>query len=928
MKKLIVLLMLLCCVGFVSAATLDVDDDSNDILDAEFGGTNADMSAETGFVFVTAGVFSALDFLKDIVTTAPITGGANDVLPGADADLTIALTLLRDIVTTAPLTGAVDDALPGADGDVTLAITMLKDIVTTSPLTGAEDNVLPGADGDLTLAVTVAKDIVATAPITVNAGANLDNVIVGTDADITIAMPAATNAANGYATSTHITALETVDTENEIEAMIFDGDSETFGADMDMGNFDLDSCDRLEFFDAGLFVDGGTDGVMLISTTDGTLQIETADWDISTTGTITNAEWQGTAIADGYIGADAVDTAEIATDAVTMDGIDADGNFTDLTGNWTTTGTITGGAIVAGASADPMLTFTDSTHSSDGFIALDSVDADDTVLTLGVDDSGGDDQPYIELDGENERIEMKEDVVFEVTTTLLSSNADPTAAGMIQHDSTVAGLATGALVWYDGDEIRYLVDVETLPSDDDYVVAYDAPNDNWYMKVDANDGGNTAWDDFEDPDAASSNTFADGETITFLSSSDDEIFLNIQDDDEALAGVTTLIDLDWSAATYDGTSDAIYINMQDYTTTAYTFSGAAFSSYRPITNYEANAAGSGIDIYTASQTLQAMDGAGEYVRGFYGIWSNADHSAGNVHGAEMNLDAGDAEATEIAYKVTGDWDTAFDGGDKDVDNIGDIAVDTITSDGGSTIVMNDDVHLGADDAIESLVIHDAGTITIYDDSDDTEIVLSVGDGESILSLDSDFATAEDIVIGDSKYIGSASDKLAIQIEADGDVVLTDDLYVDDVALADGAVVGIPSNEIITFNAAGTIVASGATFSATGGMLALTPVTDDADNFAGNFTGANLYGGTFVANGEGDIDIPAPVAGMHFTIITFGDIAVDILPTAGDDLILDGEQLDANHDASNADTAGDIAVVQYYDADGWLVTTNGWTEVAD
>jgi hypothetical protein len=68
--------------------------------------------------------------------------------------------------------------------------------------------------------------------------------------------------------------------------------------------------------------------------------------------------------------------------------------------------------------------------------------------------------------------------------------------------------------------------------------------------------------------------------------------------------------------------------------------------------------------------------------------------------------------------------------------------------------------------------------------------------------------------------------------------------------------------------------------------------------------------------------------MNFTIITMGDIEVDILPAAGDDLLLDGEQLDDNHDASNTGSSGDIAVVQYYDADGWLITSNGWTEVAD
>jgi len=64
--------------------------------------------------------------------------------------------LLKDIVTTAPLTGAEDDVLPGADADLTLAITMLKDIVTTAPITGGENDVLPGGDADLTIAMAVA----------------------------------------------------------------------------------------------------------------------------------------------------------------------------------------------------------------------------------------------------------------------------------------------------------------------------------------------------------------------------------------------------------------------------------------------------------------------------------------------------------------------------------------------------------------------------------------------------------------------------------------------------------------------------------------------------------------------------------------------------------------------------------------------------
>lgn len=97
-------------------------------------------------------------YAKDLVTTAPITGAADNIFVGADSDVTVALTLLKDIVTTAPITGGEDDVLPGADADLTIAITLAKDLVTTAPVTGGTDNILPGADAD----ITVALDFTAT----------------------------------------------------------------------------------------------------------------------------------------------------------------------------------------------------------------------------------------------------------------------------------------------------------------------------------------------------------------------------------------------------------------------------------------------------------------------------------------------------------------------------------------------------------------------------------------------------------------------------------------------------------------------------------------------------------------------------------------------------------------------------------------------
>ena len=66
--------------------------------------------------------------------------------------------------------------------------------------------------------------------------------------------------------------------------------------------------------------------------------------------------------------------------------------------------------------------------------------------------------------------------------TLTGADADPaTTGGNLRFDTTVTGLETGALAWYDGDEIRYLVDLDTLPVNDGYFVSYNATDDRFVM---------------------------------------------------------------------------------------------------------------------------------------------------------------------------------------------------------------------------------------------------------------------------------------------------------------------------------------------------------------------------------------------------------------------------------------------------------------
>jgi len=135
-----------------------------------------------------------------------------------------------------------------------------------------------------------------------------------------------------------------------------------------------------------------------------------------------------------------------------------------------------------------------------------------------------------------------------------------------------------------------------------------------------------------------------------------------------------------------------------------------------------------------------------------------------------------------------------------LDVSGDVAGSTVTIDNGGTITFTD----GASDTITHTndtgiaMVSESGTVTIE------SVVFTGGALSSATTFNGsgDITTTEDLVIGDAKYIGSTTDKLAMQIEADGDIVLTDDLAVngDDIT-ADGALtITAPT---ITLDADGT-----------------------------------------------------------------------------------------------------------------------------
>ena len=110
-----------------------------------------------------------------------------------------------------------------------------------------------------------------------------------------------------------------------------------------------------------------------------------------------------------------------------------------------------------------------------------------------------------------------------------------------------------------------------------------------------------------------------------------------------------------------------------------------------------------------------------------------------------------------------------------------------------------------------------------------------------------------------------------------------------------------------------------------GLKSITPVSGSTTGFAAGFTGANLYGGTYVVTSDdGDLQLPLMAAGMNFTIIVSTAIECVAATNVNDGYMLDGVDTAEDNSVVSASASGDIAVFQYYTAADWLITTNGWT----
>ena len=119
-------------------------------------GANCDAGYAPRGVDASGAVESCTAYLTGETYTGTVTSvtGTAPIVSSGGTTPAISLTLLKDIVASGTgMSGGADDVLPGADSDVTITLTTAKDIVAGAGLTGGEDNVLPGADADTTLTI-------------------------------------------------------------------------------------------------------------------------------------------------------------------------------------------------------------------------------------------------------------------------------------------------------------------------------------------------------------------------------------------------------------------------------------------------------------------------------------------------------------------------------------------------------------------------------------------------------------------------------------------------------------------------------------------------------------------------------------------------------------------------------------------------------
>jgi len=371
-------------------------------------------------------------------------------------------------------------------------------------------------------------------------------------------------------------------------------------------------------------------------------------------------------------------------------------------------------------------------------------DADPFDLTIKVADDGIDSQHYAATSIDNEH--LADD----------AADSDEIASGAIDLDHMSA---------------------ESVDSDQYIDDSIDNAHINWADIDNLGDEGAFLLDDLGDPDAATSISFDDDETMEFDGAWNGDIAMLLSINTADLTSDTTglkITAVDNDDSNYipfvitddqDGDDDELF--KVTYAGTVYVRGGIiAFGAGG--SESISNSVGNGVMVSGGDAWLCRDTGLGVMSPDDARVDVFSDGTVEfSVSDEDITLADGGANLINVATTTgvtTVDFGTinlatdALDLSEGNITNAGDIAIDSITADGGTSITINDDVHIGADDAIEHLTIHDAGTIIMYDDSDDTSVTLGpVGDGGTVLGVTGTINATALQVGGSAVYYAGGTD---------------------------------------------------------------------------------------------------------------------------------------------------------------------------
>jgi hypothetical protein len=240
----------------------------------------------------------------------------------------------------------------------------------------------------------------------------------------------------------------------------------------------------------------------------------------------------------------------------------------------------------------------------------------------------------------------------------------------------------------------------------------------------------------------------------------------------------------------------------------------------------------------------------------------------------------------------------------------------------------------------------AGTIT--DGTASWTVATHALAGFSTIDTTDDITTTQDLVIGDNKYIGSTTDKTAIQIESDGDIVLTDAITVAGLATFNGGMAGLGrwNGDFLSETDATDDLGSATygwvdlyltgsielghdtenTLTASSGVLSIESavlqkvrvnITDYGSGDDSETAGVDQEGGIMINAADDDtlvITLPTAVAGQCYTILSVEDEVITI-DVDGSDQIM--ELTNAQGDSiDSAGAKGNMIKLCAVDATEW------------